>query len=304
MIHAQQTARGARLAARLRIPVLAVGGATAIAGLVLGEGAVLAPGALAVLAGLALYFRVGTVRAAPIGVRPPVSGRWWALNAPGDKVPSHGLHAYGQTYAVDLVDVGDGAWDLQLGWWPATRPPEDLPGFGRPVLAPADGTVVRVRDGARDHRTRTSWPGLLMWLAESAVRELGGPGRLMGNHVVIELGPGVYAVVAHLRRGSATVHVGDRVRAGEPIAACGNSGSSTEPHVHVQLMDHPRASIAAGLPMSFTDAVDDEGAPVGVPSSGALIAGPARDQQNPGTDSQARPASGAPSRRTVASMSP
>jgi murein DD-endopeptidase MepM/ murein hydrolase activator NlpD len=82
-------------------------------------------------------------------------------------------------------------------------------------------------------------------------RELLGPGRILGNHVVLDLGGGVYAALAHLRRGSVRVRPGDRVAAGQKLAACGNSGNSTEPHLHFQLMDHPSVLLAAGPPVAF-----------------------------------------------------
>ena len=62
---------------------------------------------------------------------------------------------------------------------------------------------------------------------------------------------GVYAALAHLRRGSVRVRPGDRVAAGQPLAECGNSGNSSEPHLHFQLMDHPSVLLAAGLPLRF-----------------------------------------------------
>jgi murein DD-endopeptidase MepM/ murein hydrolase activator NlpD len=52
---------------------------------------------------------------------------------------------------------------------------------------------------------------------------------------------------------SVTVKVGYTVEAGQIIAACGNSGSSSEPHVHFQLMDHRHPTFAAGLPFTFTN---------------------------------------------------
>jgi murein DD-endopeptidase MepM/ murein hydrolase activator NlpD len=69
---------------------------------------------------------------------------------------------------------------------------------------------------------------------------------------VLDLGDGAYAAVAHLRQGSVLVRPGQRVSAGAELAECGNSGNSTEPHVHFQLMDHPRPAFAAGLPFRFT----------------------------------------------------
>lgn len=261
-----------RLAARVRIPsmVLAVvligaGGSVGVPPL--------AWGGLALLAvATALYFRVGVVRAEPIPVRAPVVGSWSAINSPADKVPSHGLHAYGQSYAIDFVHAPDGPYAPDIGWSPVTRPPDEFSGFGQPVVAPADGVVVRVHDRERDHRTRASWPGLLLFFAEGFVRELGGPRRTMGNHVVLELRPGVYAVVAHLRRGSVRVRVGERVEAGAPLGECGNSGSSTEPHVHFQLMDRPGAVLAAGLPFRMEGLRRAGGGePVPVPAAGEVV---------------------------------
>jgi murein DD-endopeptidase MepM/ murein hydrolase activator NlpD len=92
---------------------------------------------------------------------------------------------------------------------------------------------------------------MLYLVLEGMVRELLGPGRILGNHVVLDLGGGVYAALAHLRRGSVLVRPGDRVAAGQPLAACGNSGNSTEPHLHFQLQDHPSVLLAAGLPLRF-----------------------------------------------------
>ena len=58
-------------------------------------------------------------------------------------------------------------------------------------------------------------------------------------------------LVAHLRRSSLTVAVGDRVRAGAVIGACGNSGNSTQPHVHLQATDSTDWPTATGLPITF-----------------------------------------------------
>jgi murein DD-endopeptidase MepM/ murein hydrolase activator NlpD len=118
-------------------------------------------------------------------------------------------------------------------------------------MAPAAGTVVRAHDRERDHWSRTSPAAMCYLLVEGMVRELLGPGRILGNHLVLDLGGGVYAALAHLRRGSVRVRPGDRVAAGQPLAECGNSGNSSEPHLHFQLMDHPSVLLAAGLPLRF-----------------------------------------------------
>jgi hypothetical protein len=206
------------------------------------------------LAAFAVYFRIGTVRRPPVEVGFPVRGRYRAINSPADKVPSHGLHAYGQTYAVDLKAVPDGDGKLVVETTPLTRPPSDYPGFGEPLLSPVDGVVVRAHDRQRDHRSRMSWAALAWMLTvEAFARELRGPKGILGNHVVIRSDGGgdVYVALAHVRQGSLRVAAGDRVRRGQIVAALGNSGSSSEPHVHVQVMDHPSIMFAAGLPMAF-----------------------------------------------------
>jgi len=254
--------------ARLRLPLLWVAGALLVGSLLNGP-AWTGPGGLVLLvAGLALYFRVGTVRRPPVEVGAPVTGRWLAVNSPADKVPSHGLHAYGQTYAIDLVHEPTEGSRPEFGTGPGFRPPEDFPAFGRPVLAPADGTVVRAHGRERDHRSRSSWPSLLYLFAEGSLRELTGPSRILGNHVVLDLGGGVYAVLAHLRHDSLLVAKGQRVTAGQQVAECGNSGNSTEPHLHFQLMDHPSVLFAAGLPFRLASYEVEGRAEAGVPADG------------------------------------
>lgn len=185
-------------------------------------------------------------------VSSPVHGRWDALNSPATSVPSHGVRAWGQAYAIDLVHrpeggsgaaFGDGAW----------LTPDSFDAFGQSVHAMMDGEVVRAAGWHRDHRSRTSTAAVLLMMLEGMVREMGGPSFILGNHVSIRGADGTVAVVAHLARGSLTVKVGDRVRAGQVIGACGNSGNSSEPHVHAQLMDRVSPWIAIGVPMAFAD---------------------------------------------------
>jgi murein DD-endopeptidase MepM/ murein hydrolase activator NlpD len=52
-------------------------------------------------------------------------------------------------------------------------------------------------------------------------------------------------VEAHPRTGAVPV--------GRQLAECGNSGNSSEPHLHLQLMDTAHPDIAAGLPFAFID---------------------------------------------------
>ena len=95
---------------------------------------------------------------------------------------------------------------------------ESYPAFGAVLRAPADGRVVRAVDGHADMAIGQTD-------AESPV----------GNHVVIEIAPARYVLLAHLRRGSLAVSEGQVVRAGDPVGRCGNSGNTTQPHLHLQV---------------------------------------------------------------------
>ncbi|MGW7294620.1 M23 family metallopeptidase [Streptomyces xiamenensis] len=212
----------------------------------------------------------------PVEVAPPVTGRWLAMNSPADKVPSHGTPAYGQSHAIDISrEPADGSRPA-FGWWPLSRPNRDFPAFGAPLLAVADGTVVSACDTQRDHRSRNSWPALVYLIIEGVFRDIAGPKRIIGNHVTIDLGGGRYALYAHLQRGSLRVREGDRVTAGQVLAACGNSGNTSEPHVHFQLMDDASPLHARGIPFTWTG--------VGVPANNETFTSPASAPAAAGPD--------------------
>ncbi|MPQ98769.1 peptidoglycan DD-metalloendopeptidase family protein [Modestobacter sp. I12A-02628] len=181
------------------------------------------------------------------GLAPVAAGRWTALNSPTSAVPSHGLHTYAQTYAVDLAR----SEDLDHpGGGPFARP-ERFVTFGAPLLSPVDGEVVTVVDGMRDHRARCGLTGAAYLLVEAALRSLGGIRRVVGNHVVVRGADGVHVLLAHVQRGSATVAPGQRVPAGAVLGRCGNSGNSSQPHLHLQAMSGPDPRSAHGLPFHF-----------------------------------------------------
>lgn len=120
---------------------------------------------------------------------------------------------------------------------------EDYGCYGVPVLAPANGLVIKAHDGEPDEV-----PGVVS-------NNFTAP---TGNHVAIQLEEtGTYLVIAHLKPGSVTVKTGDSVVEGQVIGACGNSGNTSEPHIHIH---HQRQdpnlfplNFAEGLPLYFRD---------------------------------------------------
>ncbi|WP_405935373.1 M23 family metallopeptidase [Streptomyces sp. NBC_00726] len=207
--------------------------------------------------------RIATRSPAAVAVAPPVTGRWSAVNSPADKVPSHGTHSLAQSYAIDIVaEPADGpARPTPVWFWPVARANRAYPAFGAPLYAVARATVVHAEDGQRDHLSRSSLAGILyFWLVEGVGRTIGGSRRVVGNHIVLDLGDGTHAMYAHVQRGSLRVRPGDEVEPGRLLAQCGNSGNSTEPHVHFQLMDGPDPETAHGIPFTWQG--------VGVPAGG------------------------------------
>jgi murein DD-endopeptidase MepM/ murein hydrolase activator NlpD len=160
----------------------------------------------------------------------------------------------GTTYAIDFIPVDAGGRSAPWTWRAAlaTEAPESFVGFGAPILAPCSGRVVVAHDGETDHEARRSQLTLLPYMLSQARRARGGPPAIAGNHVVIAAGAdGPFVLLAHLRRGSVEVTVGDHVHRGAVVGACGNSGNSTQPHLHIQATDSTSWDTARGLPIAF-----------------------------------------------------
>ncbi len=135
--------------------------------------------------------------------------------------------------------------------------------YGALVVAPADGVVAAAHDGEPD-----AVPGVVS-------NNFTAPA---GNYVAILLPTDTYLLIAHLKPGSVLVSEGDTVTEGQPIGQCGNSGNTSEPHIHLH---HQRQNpqeypinFAEGLPLYFRDHVDQDGNPgAAMPSGGVRIEG-------------------------------
>jgi hypothetical protein len=185
----------------------------------------------------------------------PFAGRWLARNSPARRVPSHGTDLLGERYAIDFVGVDHRRRTADRRDWRtffASEPAERFFAYGRPILAPADGTVVDVHDRELDHVGRRSQLTLVPYALGQPARLRQGVGAIAGNYLIIGLREeGVFVALVHLRAGSIRVAIGEVLSTGQPVAQCGNSGNSTQPHLHVQVMDSQDLSVARGLPMAF-----------------------------------------------------
>lgn len=119
---------------------------------------------------------------------------------------------------------------------------EDYGCFGTAVVAPTSAKVHMAHDGEPDVE-----PG----------KPSNNAKKPLGNFVAFELDSGTYLIVAHLQRGSAKVKEGDTVAEGQLIGTCGNSGNTSEPHIHIhhQRQDPAKypVNFAEGLPLFFRD---------------------------------------------------
>lgn len=180
----------------------------------------------------------------------PFDGRWYVFW--GGRPPHRNYHAGArdQRFAYDFVKLEDGSTHGADGAENA-----DYHCFGAPVLAPAPGRVIRAADSVPDNT-----PGEM------------NRQEIFGNHVVLDHGDGEYSVLAHLRHGSVAVEVGDRVDRGRRLGECGNSGHSSEPHLHYHLQDSPVPGQGTGLPAQFRSfRADGEPVERGEPVRGQFV---------------------------------
>jgi hypothetical protein len=177
-----------------------------------------------------------------ITIQPPLRGVGWTdINAcctpnahRNVRVAAGTRVGTAETFAVDFVRVdgnrfyqGDGSTNAQY------------PYFGVPIYAVAAGTVVAQHDGM-DESVPFQPPTTLH-----------KPEDFGGNYVLIRQAEGVYAFYAHMRKGSVAVAVGQQVAAGAVIGHLGNSGNSTNAHLHFGLLDRPDFLTGYSLPFVF-----------------------------------------------------
>jgi len=176
----------------------------------------------------------------PVVLGPPLAGaRWIAAGSCCDGPHRRAFQAIdgalhlAQRFAIDFNQL-DAENRLTAGDASLNT---SSPSYEQPVLAVADATVVAAVDAYPDQVPNAA-TGITLENAE-------------GNHIILDLGEGRFALYAHLKPGSVGVRVGERVQRGQVIAELGNSGSSTGPHLHFHVMDSPSGLVADGVPYGF-----------------------------------------------------
>ena len=146
-----------------------------------------------------------------------------------------GLDPYwGQGHGVDIIAID--RWGFRAaGLLPAE--PDEYVTSGRPVIAPCAGEVIAAVDGLPDMQV----PRV-------------DHDHLAGNHVILRCS-GADILLGHFRRGTVTVRVGDKLSVGDAIAQVGNSGNTSEPHLHVHAQEPGTANApfsGAPIPIRIT----------------------------------------------------
>jgi len=181
----------------------------------------------------------------------PVAGTWYVGAAPS--LHSHHRWAANEEFALDLGALGgDGKTHKGDG----TRL-DDFYCYGRDILAVADGTVVEVATDGTEANDRLRRPGEsaddFQNRTVQAQNELlmKNPKAVIGNYVVLRHAGGEYSQYAHMKQGSVRVKVGDTITRGQVIGQVGQTGNTTEPHLHFQLTDGPDPLYSRGVPILF-----------------------------------------------------
>jgi murein DD-endopeptidase MepM/ murein hydrolase activator NlpD len=181
------------------------------------------------------------------GISPPLRGSNWVAikRSCGTGWPHRpslntfsGRLTNSQRFAIDWMRLND-----QGRFYTGDKTRNDsYVDYGSAVYAVADGTVVSTLD-----TVEANAPGTLPAMDPARARQITIE-NVDGNHVIIDLGGGVWAMYAHLIKGSLLVKPGDRVTQGQKIAELGNTGNANAPHLHFQLMNGPSLVQADALP--------------------------------------------------------
>jgi murein DD-endopeptidase MepM/ murein hydrolase activator NlpD/small nuclear ribonucleoprotein (snRNP)-like protein len=174
----------------------------------------------------------------------PLTGSdWVAANGPSNTsphrralIPINGRAYISQRFAIDWVQLNPDGKTY-------TGDPSDnknYRAYGAEIHAVADGVVTQTKDGLPQNP-----PGAKSLAVPLSLETIGG------NHVIMEIGDGLYAFYAHMQPGSVRVKVGDKVRRGQVLGLLGNTGNSSEPHLHFQICDANSELGSEGLPYAF-----------------------------------------------------
>jgi len=169
----------------------------------------------------------------------------WYISVGGRTHLTGGHHfitrGVGQRYAYDIGIVIDGRSFIGDG-----SKNEDHYCFGKRLNAPGDGKIIALENNIDDNYT----PGI--------VNRSINANTIAGNYILIDHLNGEYSMLAHFKKGTIIVSVGDTVVKGQEVGKTGNSGNSTGPHLHYHVQDTPDYLNGFGLPAQFNNYYADD----------------------------------------------
>jgi hypothetical protein len=177
-------------------------------------------------------------------ISPPLRGEnWVAANGPSNTsvhrtsiLPIDGRSCIPQRFAIDWIQINaDG--NTYKG---DPKDNKNYLAYRAEIHAVADGVVTEAQDGVPENIPDEKARAVPMTLK-----------TIGGNHVILDIGNGRYAVFAHMQTGSVRVKLGGHVRRGQVLGLVGNSGNATEPHLHFHICDANSVLSCEGLPYAF-----------------------------------------------------
>lgn len=160
----------------------------------------------------------------------PFHDQWYVFWGGTNSLVNYHYEYENQRYAYDFVKMKNGSTyegDPTMN--------ESYHAFGEDYLAPADGTVVKVENDVKDNEPvgdmNTEQP--------------------LGNHVILAHGNKEFSYLAHFKSQSITVEEGDKVKQGDPLGLVGNSGNSSEPHIHFHVADSAKPKTSESMNITF-----------------------------------------------------
>lgn len=164
----------------------------------------------------------------------PFKGKWFTFWGGHTKAQNYHVIEKSQQGAFDFVILGKNNRSYQRS---GTRN-EDYYAFGQPLYASCDAEVVTVITGVHDNP-----PGRM------------NPAQPFGNMITLKTAADEYIVYAHFEEGTIKVKEGDMVMQGQYLGNCGNSGNSSEPHLHFHVQDRANTFQAVGVTSYFSNVV-------------------------------------------------
>lgn len=161
----------------------------------------------------------------------PFNDEWYVFWGGVTQDDNYHVAYENQSGAYDFIMMKDGKNHEGTG-----TVNDDYYAFGKEIIAPCDAKVVKVISGVRDNI-----PGRM------------NPNNPTGNTVILETKNKEFIVLAHFKAKSIVVKEGQEIKQGEVLGLCGNSGNSSEPHVHLSLQNVLDLDIATGAKLYFEE---------------------------------------------------